>query len=71
MNDTLPALRHAVRGCLNSIKLCISALELPCTREEEQEFINDVILSADKMMHLTEQLEAYFDAAPTVSPQQI
>jgi hypothetical protein len=68
MDQSLSTLRHAARGCLNSIKLCISALELPCTPEEETEFINDVIVSSDKLAALTEQLAEYFDSVPQSIP---
>lgn len=64
MDDTLPALRHSARGCLNAIKLCVSALELPCTYDEEMEFINDVIRSADKMVDVMGRLERYFEISP-------
>jgi hypothetical protein len=64
MDDGLPALRHAVRGCLNSIKLCASALELECTREEEMEFIDDVVRSSDKMIGLLDEISRVFESAP-------
>lgn len=69
MDNGLPALRHSVRGCLNSIKLCVSALELPCTFEEETEFIEDVIRSSEKMAELMEELGAFFDAHPSQATQ--
>jgi hypothetical protein len=62
MDEGLPALRHSARGCLNSIKLCVSALDLPCTFEEEMEFIDDVIRSSEKMAALMDQIGAAFDA---------
>jgi hypothetical protein len=61
MNDGLPGLRHSARGCLNSIKLCVSALDLPCTQEEETEFINDVIRSSDRMVELMDEFAAFFE----------
>ena len=61
LNDGLPGLRHSARGCLNSIKLCVSALELPCTHEEEMEFIDDVIRSSDKMVSLMDEFAVYFE----------
>lgn len=64
MDDTLPALRHSARGCLNAIKLCVSALELPCTYDEEMEFINDVIRSTDKLVDVIGRLERYFESSP-------
>lgn len=67
MDDGLPALRHSARGCLNSIKLCVSALDLPCTFEEQIEFIDDVIRSSGKMAELMDQISAAFEAAPQTS----
>lgn len=64
MENGLPALRHSARGCLNSIKLCVSALELPCTFEEEIEFIEDVIRSSERMVGLMDELGVFFDAHP-------
>jgi hypothetical protein len=64
MDDALPILRHSARGCLNSIKLCVSALDLQCTFEEEMEFINDVIRSADKMEGLMDEFAAFFANSP-------
>ena len=65
MKDALSGLRHSARGCLNAVKLCVSALELDCTREEQIEFIDDVIRGSDKMCHYIDELGAYFDAHPT------
>lgn len=70
MDDGLPTLRHSARGCLNSIKLCVSALDLPCTFEEEMEFIEDVIRSADKMGGLMQQIEAVFEAQGAQTSKQ-
>lgn len=67
--DTLPDLRHSARGYLNAIKLCISALELSCTREEEAEFIEDVIRSSDNMVALMDRLDAYFEKAGASSSE--
>lgn len=69
MDNGLPVLRHSARGCLNSIKLCVSALELPCTFEEEIEFIDDVIRSSEKMEGLMDELGAFFEAHPTQAIQ--
>jgi hypothetical protein len=64
MNDSLSTLRHAARGCLNAVKLCVSALELDCTREEQIEFIDDVINGSDRMCGFIDELIAHFDAHP-------
>jgi hypothetical protein len=62
--ESLSVIRHAARGCLNSIKLCVSALELPCTPEEENEFIGDVIASSEKLDQWMDKLAHYFENAP-------
>jgi hypothetical protein len=64
MKDSLSGLRHAARGCLNAVKLCVSALELDCTHEEQMEFIDDVIHGADKMCACIDELSTYFDSHP-------
>jgi len=64
MQDSLAGLRHAARGCLNAVKLCVSALELDCTPQEQSEFLDDVINGSDKMCGLIDQLDAYFDSHP-------
>lgn len=63
MDETLPALRHSARGCLNAMKLCVSALELPCTHEEEMEFIDDVIRTSDKLVDVVDRLDVFFSNA--------
>jgi hypothetical protein len=68
MEESLPLLRHAARGCLNSIRLCVSALELDCTFEERVEFIQDIIASADKLDDLVQKVDNLFEtgaAAPS------
>ena len=65
MKDALSGLRHSARGCLNAVKLCVSALELDCTPEEQMEFIDDVIRGSDKMCGYIDELIAYFDAHPS------
>jgi signal transduction histidine kinase len=71
MKDALSGLRHSARGCLNAVKLCVSALELDCTREEQIEFIEDVIRGSDKMCQFIDDLAAYFDAHPAESVSNV
>lgn len=63
MDDSLSGIRHAARGCFNGIKLCASALELPCTYEEQIEFVEDVIRASDQMCGLIDDLSAAIDRA--------
>ena len=67
MQESLSGLRHAARGCLNAVKLCISALELECTPEEQIEFLDDVLKSSDKMCILMDDLDAFHAAHPSQS----
>ena len=46
------------------MKLCVTALDLDCTYEEQMIFIDDVIRASDKMGDLLDQLEA---ATPNAS----
>lgn len=64
MDQSLSGVRHAARGCLNAIKLCVSALELPGPPEEQIEFLDDVINASDKMCDLVDQLNALFEDPP-------
>jgi hypothetical protein len=69
MQEALSTLRHAARGYLNAVKLCASALELDCTREEQIEFVTDIISSSDKLDALMLELDEYFANNP-VSDEQ-
>jgi hypothetical protein len=62
MSESISVLRHSARGCLNAVKLCVSALELDCTRDEQIEFLNDVINSSDQLCGVIEELAVAFDA---------
>ena len=64
MSDSLPGLRHAARGSFNAMKLCVSALELPCTFDEQIEFLDDVIRTSDHMCVLVDDLSALFEGNP-------
>ena len=63
MDNSLSNIRHAARGCFNGIKLCVSALELPCSHEEQVEFIEDVIRASDKMCGLIDELAVAIERA--------
>jgi hypothetical protein len=56
--DLTPAeLRHAIRGTLNALKLCVSAFEMPLDTSEKLEFLSDIETAADKLASLAEELE--------------
>ena len=69
MQESLSVMRHAARGYLNAVKLCVSAMELDCTHEEHLEFITDVIASSDKMDGVMAQLAEYFEQHPVADEQ--
>ncbi len=68
--ETGPAeVRHAIRGTMNALKLCVSAFEMPLETSEKLEFLSDVEASADKLVSLLDRYEAHTidAAAPTSS----
>ena len=42
MEPTPAELRHAIRGTLNALKLCVSAFEMPLDTSEKLEFLSDI-----------------------------
>ena len=64
MESTPAELRHSIRGTLNALKLCVSALEMPLDTSEKLEFLSDIDSSADKLAELLERFEA---ASPPVT----
>jgi len=58
--NSMSNLRHAARGSFNAIKLCVSALVLPCTPDEQLEFLDDVIQASDGLCDLLDDLSAAF-----------
>jgi len=69
--ETGPAeVRHAIRGTMNALKLCVSAFEMPLEPSEKLEFLSDVEASAEKLVLLLDRYEAHFPdaAAPAEAP---
>jgi hypothetical protein len=58
MDSTLAECRHSIRGTLNALKLCISALELPLARSEKIAFLCDIEESAERLIAQLQQLSA-------------
>lgn len=56
--------RHAIRGTMNALKLCVSAFEMPLEPSEKLEFLSDIDASADKLVSLLDEFEAH---APTTA----
>lgn len=59
--------RHAIRGTMNALKLCVSAFEMPLEPSEKLDFLADIELSADKLVALLDQYEAFAPPAPASS----
>jgi hypothetical protein len=57
MSSSTPAeLRHGIRGTLNALKLCVSALEMPLETSEKVQFLSDVENAAERLGLLVEEL---------------
>ncbi len=56
MENRASKIRHDMRGCMNALKLCVSALDLPLTREESDEFLGDVEYAAMRMIKLIDEM---------------
>jgi hypothetical protein len=52
------------------MRLCVSALELDCTFEEQIEFVQDIIVSADKLGELVQKVENVFEAGAAAQSEQ-
>lgn len=64
--ETGPAeVRHAIRGTMNALKLCVSAFEMPLEPSEKLEFLSDIDASADKLVSLLDAYEANAQGAIT------
>jgi hypothetical protein len=55
--------RHNLRGRLNAVKLCISALEILEEDSERIEFLDMIIESVDNTVAALEEFEAASDRA--------
>jgi hypothetical protein len=60
--------RHNVRGRLNALKLCVSALEILTDRKEQLEFLTFIEQACDTTVVALDELDAVSDDAP--APQQ-
>ena len=49
---------HSLRGALNALKLCVSALEMPMDPSEKLEFVADIESSADRIAALIAERES-------------
>ena len=67
--SALRVARHNLRGRLNALKLCISALEILNDPKEVLEFLAMIDQSADATVVAVDELEAVLDRMPA-TPQQ-
>jgi hypothetical protein len=61
VNPALRQVRHDLRGRINAMQLCVSALPVAADQKEAVEFIDDVIKLTDKVTELMDQLEKLLD----------
>lgn len=58
MNPRVKTLRHDLRGQLNSIMLCASVLPITEDHSEKLQFVDEIILAAEKGIEILDQLDA-------------
>lgn len=65
--EDVSRMRHAIRGCLNAMRLSAFALEASMTPDDAAEFLGYLENSADKLLALIEQ----WDALPEIEAASI
>ena len=68
MEGDLKQARHNVRGRLNALKLCISALDMVQTREDVLEFLDMIDQSADRLLVALDRIEKVAASYPGHPP---
>ena len=70
MDQTIRQLRHDLRGRANTLLLCTSALPHTTETSEKLEYLDEIVIAAEKLVGLLDQLEAMPDevAAPPTDP---
>ena len=58
MDPILRQLRHDLRGRANALMLCTSALPYATDDMERLEFVDEVLLAADKLIAVLDKLES-------------
>ncbi len=61
METELRHARHNLRGRLNALKLCVSALDILESREEKIEFLEMIEQATDHAVAALDALEAAYD----------
>jgi len=68
MEAELKRARHDLRGRLNALKLCVSALEILQKPAEVIEFLDMIEEAADKTSQAMDVMEETLDRAAAASP---
>lgn len=58
MDERIRMYRHDLRGQLNSIMLCASVLPITNELHEKLQFVDEIILAADRGMAILDQIDA-------------
>ena len=66
--QTLREVRHTLRGRLNALKLCASALPLAESVEESIEYLDQIEQATDKIVSALDELEQLHDLAAADDP---
>jgi hypothetical protein len=61
MQTPISRARHDLRGRINALKLCVSALQVCDTPEEALEFLDMAERATDKVIQAAEEMERVFD----------
>lgn len=69
MDPTLRALRHDLRGHLNSIVLCTSVIPITTDRAELLQFIDEIDRSCDQAVVILDKMESYPESAFEAGPK--
>jgi len=59
--SALRTIRHDTRGTANSLKMCVTVLEVPMSAQERLDFVDEVIRAADRIAELMTALESLPD----------
>ena len=63
--EALRTIRHDTRGTANSLKMCVTVLEVPMSDDERVDFVDEVIRAADRIAELMTRLESLPDDVGT------
>jgi hypothetical protein len=63
--DALRTIRHDTRGTANSLKMCVTVLDVPMSDDERVGFVEEVIRAADRIAELMAALESLPDDLAT------